>query len=273
MMRKISIILIAFLAISFSVEAKRQITRAENDSIVQALATIWGQYLHNKELKATDKAENEQYMRGLTEALKLADKPSSYYLGLQDGIVIDNRLQQVEDMGGFTISREKISRAFQRAAKGRGTGFTPQTADRYMNYIMAAISADEKVTQDSQAFLDSIARKEGIHSSKTGLLYEIVTEGKGKQVPMNGADVLITYVGRLYDGTVFDDKHATKPVRFDINNLITGFAEGIYRMRCGDTYRLYLPASIAYGETGVPGSIPGNAALVFDVNLLEVYPH
>lgn len=272
-MRKLLFTLIALLLLGGSAQAKRELTRAERDSVVNALATIWGKYLKDKADKSTDKADNAEYMRGLTDALNLSHQNSSYYLGLQDGIIIDSRLMQVEQMGGFDVDRAKLAIAFERAAKGRGSKFTPETADRYMNYIMTAMAADEAVLNDSKAFLDSIARKEGIRKSDTGMLFEIIQEGEGDQPNFTVKNFIdVTYVGRLYDGTVFDGTHAEKPVTFDLTTLIPGFAEGIYHMRPGGTYRIYMPASIAYGETGIPGVIPPNAALQFDVTLLKVTP-
>lgn len=265
--------LIALLIVAMgigSAEAKRELTRAERDSVTYALATIWAKYLHNKASKDSPE-ETAQYMGGLTEALKLADKGSQYYVGLQDGIVIDSRLQQVEEMGGFTVDRQKLAAIFENAAKGRTTRFTPETADAYMNRIMTALAADESVVKDSEAWLDSIAGRDGVHKSLTGMLYEVVSEGDGSVYPRSqSCDVVVEYEGRLYNGKVFDRTEEGKTARFNLSSLIPGFAEGLYLMSPGSHYRIYLPAELAYGEQGVPGVIPSNAALEFDVVLRDV---
>lgn len=269
MMRKAVAAILLLLFAGLSASAERKLTRAENDSVVQALATIWGKYLHDKALKSSSMDDNAEYMRGLTDALNTAHTGNSYYTGLQDGIVIDSRLTQIEQMGGFSIDRSQLAKAFERAAKGRGTGFTPETADRYMNYIITAATADNAVKERSEAFIDSISSKPGVRNEMTGLRWEVLEEGTGEKIPMDTKSVDIRYVGRLFDGTVFDDHSAERPAHFEVADLIPGFAEALYIIRKGGTYRFYLPPEIAYGEAGVNGVIPPNAALVFDITLLD----
>ena len=87
-------------------------------------------------------------------------------------------------------------------------------------------------------------------------------------MPRRDDSVSVFYVGRLSDGTVFDA--TDDPVVFPLPDLTPGLAEGITMMRPGGKYRVTIPASQAYGEEGIPGIIPGRAALQFIVELIEV---
>lgn len=76
--------------------------------------------------------------------------------------------------------------------------------------------------------------------------------------------VVIDYVGTLEDGTEFDRGDG---VTFPLADFVPGFRDGIIGMRPGETKTLVIPPALAYGAEGVPGSIPPNATLTFDVTL------
>ena len=101
----------------------------------------------------------------------------------------------------------------------------------------------------------------------SGLVFETLVEGVGEHPVLNGK-VKLLYTGRLSDGTVFDSTE--EPVIFDVARLVKGFTEGLLLMRPGGIYRLFIPAELGYGARGIEGAIPGNAALDFEVKLLEV---
>lgn len=269
MIRRIALLLIAALALGINAQAARKLTREENDSVVNALATIWGKYLRDKAEKNGSSAENADYMRGLTDALRNAHTNDAYYNGMQDGIVIDSRLTQIEQMAGFPIDRAELAKAFERAAKGRRLPFTPATADRYMNYIITAASADDAIKERSEAFMDSIEKKPGVKKEMSGLMWEVLEPSDGPKMGYDGKSVQVTYVGRLFDGKVFDEHNAERPTTFRPTEVIPGFSECLYIVPKGATYRFYLPPEIAYGEAGVNGVIPPNCALVFDVKMID----
>ena len=129
--------------------------------------------------------------------------------------------------------------------------------------------ADKNLTQ-GQSFLADNAKKSGIKVTSSGLQYQIVKKGSGKK-PSATSKVLVHYEGRLIDGTVFDSSIARdQPISFPLNKVIAGWQEGLQLMQEGDQYRLFIPAKLAYGETGAGVSIPPNSALIFDVQLLKV---
>jgi FKBP-type peptidyl-prolyl cis-trans isomerase len=87
-----------------------------------------------------------------------------------------------------------------------------------------------------------------------------------------GKTVVVDYVGRLANGTRFDTSCQKTPFEFDLGQglVIEGFDQGIAGMRVGGIRRIIIPSSLGYGKAGAGGIIPPNAALVFDVELIDV---
>lgn len=120
-----------------------------------------------------------------------------------------------------------------------------------------------------EAHLAENAKKEGVIITDSGLQYEILREGKGKQASTEST-VKVHYAGKLIDGTEFDSSYTRgEPVDFPVTGVIPGFSEGLLLMKEGAKYKLTIPSGIAYGEQG-PASIGPNQVLVFEVELIEV---
>ena len=101
---------------------------------------------------------------------------------------------------------------------------------------------------------------------------DILTKEQGKGSKPKATDrVKCHYEGRLTDGTVFDSSYRRgEPAVFPLNGVIAGWTEGVQLMAEGAKFRFFIPYSLAYGERGAGQSIPPYAALVFDVELIEV---
>lgn len=105
----------------------------------------------------------------------------------------------------------------------------------------------------------------------SGLVYTTVQEGTGPTA-RPGQTVKVNYVGRLENGTKFDasaDHGGPAEFPIGVGRLIKGWDEGIPGMKVGEKRRLVVPGHLGYGAAGQPPVIPGNATLVFEVELLD----
>ncbi|HSB34156.1 MAG TPA: FKBP-type peptidyl-prolyl cis-trans isomerase [Nitrospirota bacterium] len=127
----------------------------------------------------------------------------------------------------------------------------------------------EKNKKDGEAFLAENKKKEGVKTLPSGLQYKVITEGKGA-TPKATDTVTVHYKGTLTDGTEFDSSYKRNaPATFPVNGVIKGWTEALQLMKEGSKWQLFIPANLAYGESGRPG-IPPNSVLIFDVELVKI---
>lgn len=129
--------------------------------------------------------------------------------------------------------------------------------------------AKAKTKEESKKFLEENAKKDGVKTTKSGLQYKVITEGKGKS-PSTTDTVKVHYKGQLIDGRVFDES-PEDGVEFPLESVIDGWVEGLQLMKEGGKCEFYIPSDLAYGEDGQPaaGIMPG-AALIFEITLDKV---
>ncbi len=134
----------------------------------------------------------------------------------------------------------------------------------------AAAEAGKAAKAAGEAFLAENGKKDGIVTLPSGLQYQVLKEGDGKK-PSATDQVVCHYEGTLIDGTIFDSSYQrNQPATFGLNQVIAGWTEGVQLMQEGAKYRFFIPYNLAYGEHGAGAQIPPFAALVFDVELIEV---
>jgi len=134
----------------------------------------------------------------------------------------------------------------------------------------AAAEAGKAAKGAGEAFLAENGKKDGVVTLPSGLQYQVLKEGDGKK-PSATDQVVCHYEGTLIDGTVFDSSYQrNQPATFGLNQVIPGWTEGVQLMQEGAKYRFFIPYDLAYGERGAGAQIPPFAALVFDVELIEV---
>ncbi|EFC74209.1 FKBP-type peptidyl-prolyl cis-trans isomerase [Prevotella melaninogenica] len=134
----------------------------------------------------------------------------------------------------------------------------------------AAAEAGKVAKAAGEAFLAENGKKDGVVTLPSGLQYQVLKEGNGKK-PSATDQVVCHYEGTLIDGTVFDSSYQrNQPATFGLNQVIAGWTEGVQLMQEGAKYRFFIPYNLAYGERGAGAQIPPFAALIFDVELIEV---
>ena len=107
---------------------------------------------------------------------------------------------------------------------------------------------------------------------KDNMKIEVTTEGTGEAI-INNQTAIVEYVGKLTDGTIFDaSKKHGQPFGFILGTgqVIKGWDEGVLGMKVGETRILTIPSDLAYGPAGIPGVIPPNATLIFEVTLVAI---
>lgn len=136
-------------------------------------------------------------------------------------------------------------------------------------FSMANATSPEENKAAGLAFLAENTKKENIITTASGLQYEVLTEGKGPS-PIATTSVTVHYLGTTLDGKEFDSSYSRNaPATFPLNRVIAGWTEGLQLMNVGAKYRFFIPSELAYGERGAGGDIGPNAALIFEVELLE----
>jgi FKBP-type peptidyl-prolyl cis-trans isomerase FkpA len=123
-----------------------------------------------------------------------------------------------------------------------------------------------------KAFLAENAQKEGVITTKSGLQYLVLTEGKGKS-PKKTDTVVVNYRGTLINGVEFDSSYLAgrEPAEFPLNRVIKGWTEGLQLMKEGAKFRFFIPSQLAYGSRGAGIDIGADETLIFEVELLKVW--
>ena len=232
-------------------------------------------------LTACQNEENKPTAETKKVALDFSDKDveAAYGIGLSMSKNLLGNLKGLDDLK-LDISKEVIKQGFID-----GLSEKPELDDESLGKVMQAFDqrirtlVKEKEQQlqkeraeKTAAYLKENAAKEGVTTLPSGLQYKIITAGKGAK-PLATDKVKVHYRGTLIDGTQFDSSYdRNAPAIFGVSEVIEGWTEALQLMSVGAKWQLVIPGKIAYKEQGRPGTIPPNATLVFDVELLEINP-
>ena len=189
----------------------------------------------------------------------------SYALGLGIG-------QQLKSMNIENFSVSEFARSIEDVMSGKETEMSAKDAQILLNEYFQKKQEEEAKANiaEGKAFLEENGKREGVVTTKSGLQYEVLTEGTGNS-PKATDKVRCHYEGRLTDGSVFDSSYQRgEPADFGLNQVIAGWTEGVQLMKEGAKYRFHIPYLLGYGERGAGASIPPYATLVFDVELIKV---
>ena len=195
----------------------------------------------------------------------------SYALGLGIG-------SQLKQMGAEKLNIDDFAQAIKDSIAGK-----EQIQAAEAQQIVQEFFAEQEKVQRAKAaengklaklagekYLEENAKKDGVQVTESGLQYLVLQEGSGKS-PKATDRVKCHYEGMLTDGTLFDSSvQRGEPAVFPLNGVIAGWTEGLQLMKEGGKTRFFIPYHLGYGEAGAAGAIPPYAALIFDVELIEV---
>ena len=189
----------------------------------------------------------------------------SYALGLSMG-------HNFLGSGIKSLNVEDFAKGVEAVYKQEKPEISFDEAKKIINEFFSNLQ-DEIAETNKQAgkeFLAENAKRSGVVVLPSGLQYEVLAEGKGRK-PKATDKVQCHYHGTLIDGQVFDSSiQRGTPAVFGVNLVIPGWVEAVQLMPVGSRWKLYIPSDLAYGEQGAGGSIPANATLIFEVELIKI---
>lgn len=196
----------------------------------------------------------------------------SYALGLGIG-------SQLKSMGAESLNIDDFAQAIKDVLNDSELKISMADSQKIVQKFFqeqeakqraAMAETGKKLKAEGEAYLAENAKKDGVITTASGLQYTVLKEGTGKS-PKATDTVVCHYEGFLTNGTVFDSSvQRGEPAAFPLNGVIAGWTEGLQLMKEGGKNRFFIPYHLAYGEAGAAGSIPPYAALIFDVELIEV---
>lgn len=192
-------------------------------------------------------------------------KKISYAIGM-------NIAANLRQSGVKELDYEAVAAGLKAIISGEKPEIEPKEAGRMLNTFFTELEEKQNsaAKEEGAAFLAANAKREGVVVLKSGLQYEVMTAGTGAK-PKATDQVRCHYHGTLVDGTVFDSSvRRGEPAVFPVNGVIAGWVEALQLMPVGSKWKLFIPYNLAYGERGAGNSIPPYAALVFEVELLEI---
>jgi FKBP-type peptidyl-prolyl cis-trans isomerase FklB len=149
-----------------------------------------------------------------------------------------------------------------------------QAAFTQLNEIIQKAQEEDQTAASAEgiAYLEKNTERAEVIALDSGLLYEIVELGDADAPKATAkSTVQCHYHGTFIDGSTFDSSYERgQPAEFPVSGVIAGWTEALQLMNIGAKWKLHIPYDLAYGANGSPGSIPGCATLVFDVELLAV---
>lgn len=282
-MKKVSILLMAVIAISFA-SCAQQGPKANLKTNVDSLSYATGlsrtQMLKQYLLQSgVDTIYMDDFMKGFHVGAKgIEEADRAYAQGIQIGQMVSKYWVEGLNQQVFgadttqTVSRDNMIAGFVAGVTGKNMLMGMAESDAYQQEAIDKIkkAAEMKARKEGEDFLAANKTKPGVVTTASGLQYKVITEGKG-ETPAETSEVKVNYKGTLIDGTEFDssEKHGG-PASFRVDGVIKGWTEALQLMPVGSKWQLFVPQELAYGTRGSGPTIKPYSALVFEVELLEI---
>jgi FKBP-type peptidyl-prolyl cis-trans isomerase len=189
----------------------------------------------------------------------------SYAMGVQTA-------EYYKSQGAENINPAMVKKAYDDVYNNKTLLISPElcnmTIQNKLHEFMMQKTNAEKAT--GAKFLEENKKKPGVITLPSGLQYEIITKGTGP-VPKATDTIKANYIGSLIDGQEFDNSYKRgEALTIPVGRVIRGWTEALQLMPVGSKWKLYIPSDLGYGDQGAGGTIPGGAALVFTIELLDI---
>jgi FKBP-type peptidyl-prolyl cis-trans isomerase FklB len=187
-----------------------------------------------------------------------------------------NIATSMKQQGVTSINGTLLQKAIDDVLKGRKLSLTEDQANMTLQSKMQELSQQKSAGEKNKglAFLAANKKRAGVTTLPNGLQYEVMKSGEANGMKPTPQDtVVVHYLGTLIDGTKFDaSTDRGEPAEFPVGGVIRGWTEILQLMTIGDKWKVAIPSELAYGERSPGASIPGGAALVFEIELLNIKP-
>jgi FKBP-type peptidyl-prolyl cis-trans isomerase len=216
-------------------------------------------------------------------------KNTSYGFGFQNGRQFAGQVGRY-GIGAADIDSELFLKGFIAGLANK----KPEVAEKEIRDAMQALGTTlearekeiaSKNAEAEKTFLAENGKKKGVTTTKSGLQYEVMTKGgdkkyeapketkdkDGKVIPAKEEkkQFMVNYRGTLLDGTEFDKSPEGSPVPMTLD-VVPGFKEAITTMPIGAKWKLFIPASLAYGDQRRSYEIAPNSTLIFELELVAI---
>lgn len=190
-------------------------------------------------------------------ALKDLRQQASYSLGMSMGSSLRNQ--------GVDIDVNLLIQGIRDATAGK-TLLTEEQAMQAIQRFEQQMVAQQAAK--SKQFLAENQKRPGVQTTKSGLQYRVIANGKGPR-PKATDVVKVNYKANFINGTEFENNGDT-PFTTPVNQVIPGWQEALQLMPVGSKWQIVIPPELAYGAEGSPPAIGPNTALVFELELVDI---
>ena len=182
------------------------------------------------------------------------------------------RVLEGQDVVNKIVQGDKINKVTIVRQGDEASKFTATQAD--FDGLRAKVAKEnaEKKAKEQEAIIASIeAAFPDATKTADGIYYKVTKEGSGITCGA-GKNVAVHYTGYFLDGQVFDSSQGRGTLDFKTgaHQMIPGFDVMVQEMKVGEKRTVVLPPSMAYGDAGAGGVIPGGAYIAFDIELVKI---
>ncbi len=203
--------------------------------------------------------------------LNSKEDTASYFLGITYGSSMkEARVDSI-------FVHQAFMRGLNEAIERDTLPVSSYLIETYLNMYFTEIQEEQIRNQyqdyiaENETFLSDNSKKDSVVTTESGLQYVILKEGQGA-IPTASDNVKVHYTGYLIDGTKFDSSYdRNEPAEFRVSEVIPGWSEVLQLMPAGSTWKVFIPADLAYGSASPEGSvIKPFSTLIFEIELLDI---